>query len=99
MLIFSNHEDIDVTTGKVRTQNYNQEFKHIRKITHSQFEVALWNSDCLKLIGDSKEESLTVVFGQHGKGYKDVDIRNEIKMVEVSGTKILIYYDHIVRNR
>jgi hypothetical protein len=62
MLIYSYHEDIDVATGKVRHQNYNQEFKFLKKVNHNQFEVAMWNSDCLKLIGLSREESLTVIF-------------------------------------
>lgn len=31
---FGNHEDIDVETGKVRSENYNMEFKAIKAIPH-----------------------------------------------------------------
>ena len=38
---FGNHEDIDVETGKVRSENYNMEFKAIKFIPHYQFSVVL----------------------------------------------------------
>lgn len=62
MLIFSNHEDIDVATGKVCAQNFNQEFKMIKKLSHEQFEVVLWNSDSLRLLGLNRQLSLTLIF-------------------------------------
>jgi len=61
-MVFSNREDVDVTTGKIRGDNYNQEYKYLCSINHQQFNVVLWNSDSLKLIGGSREDSLTVIF-------------------------------------
>ena len=46
----------------------------------------------MKLIGLSKEESLTVVFQYKGKASEDVEVKKEVKNIDISGNKIIIYY-------
>lgn len=55
VMVFSNHEDIDMSSGKIVKENFNQEYKYLKRIEHEQFQVVLWNSDSYKLVGTTHE--------------------------------------------
>ena len=55
VMVFSNHEDIDMSSGKIVKENFNQEYKYLKRIEHEQFQVVLWNSDSYKVVGTTHE--------------------------------------------
>ena len=52
MVVFSNPELVNAE-GKINQENYSQEYKFLKRIDHPQFEVVVWNSDSLKMLGTS----------------------------------------------
>jgi hypothetical protein len=61
LLVFANPEAVS-DQGKINQENYSQEYKFLRRVDHPQFQVVIWNTDSLKMLGNSPEESYTVVF-------------------------------------
>ena len=85
MMVFSNPESVD-SQGRLNLEGYNQEYKHLKRIEHQQFQAVLWNSDSLKMIGSSQEESYTIVFSSHrvnhfGDGGERVRCIKDIQVV------------------
>jgi hypothetical protein len=100
VVIFSNPESVSAE-GKINQENYSQEYKFLKRIDHQQFQVVVWNTDSLKMLGNSPEESYTVVFSSARLNHltDGVERVRNIKDIAVLGPAMLVYCETTTRIR